>query len=95
MTTSGCYTAMDGNMANAGGVFIGGNTASTKTCVDWAIDGYNIHGIHFLYSFADGNVNMEVKSDRAVTASLRSSAITGVLRQPVSIPKWVNYGGVT
>ena len=34
-------------------IITGGNTASAKNCLDWAIDGFNISGEPFIYYFLD------------------------------------------
>jgi hypothetical protein len=38
-----------------GGVYVGGNTGSLKTCLDWAIDGFNVTGTITLYNFIEGS----------------------------------------
>lgn len=52
--TNGCMTAMDGFMytgAITESVLVGGNTAMQRTCLDWAVDGYLIDGVPFIYTF--------------------------------------------
>jgi hypothetical protein len=41
-----------GNAASKkSGIITAGNTNSFKNCVDWAIDGFNVAGIPFVYKF--------------------------------------------
>jgi hypothetical protein len=52
--TNGCMTAMDGFFYGATtteSVLVGGNTAMQRTCLDWAVDGYLIDGVPFIYTF--------------------------------------------
>jgi len=49
-STNGCITAIDGTRkSTAVDLIAGGNTASMKDCLDWAIDGFNVTGVIFIY----------------------------------------------
>jgi len=55
---STCVTAMDspyiGSVASIkSSIVVAGNTGSAKNCVDWAIDGFNVAGHAFAYSFTN------------------------------------------
>ena len=47
-------------------VLAGGVTASARTCVDWAVDGYFVTGISTLYSFLEAGFAVIVTQADAI-----------------------------
>lgn len=72
---STCVSAMDspyiGSAASIkSSIVVAGNTGSAKNCVDWAIDGFNVAGHAFAYSFTNEVYTIATTPTPAVAANM-------------------------
>jgi len=80
-----------------GGVVVGGTTGSMNTCLDWAIDGFNVTGSITLYNFVEGTTFALVAARAEQNAlKIATAATAALLDVPTSIATIkTNIGGIT
>jgi len=98
--TNGCMTASDAYMfatnATTETVLVGGNTAMQRTCLDWAVDGYLIDGVPFIYQFwVTGGPTFALATNQNALYHIPIDAISDDYSPTLAGTAAANMGGVT
>lgn len=92
--TNGCVTAIDsGYKTAATDIMAAGTTGSSRTCLDWAIDGFNVTGLPFMYEFG-GNFTVTATVP-ATELTVDTIAIYTGTKPAGQSSTYYNIGGVT